>query len=92
MIKVYINTTFSVDHGLYGPVKDIYDLERLKFRIRTLRDICIPSVKKQTYENIEHRIFYSESIPIEIENSLKLISNSENKLILIKLKKGKRQG
>ena len=78
---------FTVDHGLNGNVPNMYDLKRLKFRLRTLRDIVLPSVNSQTYLDLEHRIFYSENIPTEIQNSLSQLPMPRSKLI--KLKRGR---
>ena len=86
-MKVYVNTRFSVEDGLNGVVKDLYDPERLRFRIRTLRDVCIPSVESQSYQNIEHRIFFSENINSDIKESLYSVSGLRTKLI--PLKKGR---
>jgi len=86
-MKVYINTTFTVDHGLYGKVSDMYNHRRLKFRLKTLRDVVLPSVASQTYKNIEHRVFYSDRIDKEIEDSLLSLSSERSKFI--KLGKGR---
>lgn len=70
-MKIFINTTFFVDHGLYGKVNDLYNEKKLLFRIKTLKYLTLPSIQNQINKNFIHRIFYSNFIPLHIINQLK---------------------
>lgn len=52
---------------------------RLLSRLVTFRDLCLPSIKHQTYPNITHRVFISDDLPKQAREILEELCASSPK-------------
>jgi hypothetical protein len=55
-------------------------------RLVTFRDLCLPAIKGQTYNNLIHRVFISSDLPIQAKEILKDLCKSSLKTSIIEVR------